>query len=307
MPCYHPITAYWSSDLNDSGKRSLVFDLRQAKDDETLQIACGQCIGCKLEKSRQWAVRCLHESTLYEHNQYVTLTYNDENLPSDGNLQLRDFQNFMKRLRKKHKNVRYFHCGEYGDKTKRPHYHAILFNLHLPDKILLKTNQQGDKLYTSQELLTAWQNKGHILIGDVTFQSAAYVARYITKKIGGKDALHHYNEIDLQTGEILKEQKPEYTTMSRRPGIASQWYEKFKTDVFPDDFVIVNGKKVSTPKYYLDRLEKENPEAFEDIKFTRKEAGLKCAIDNTTERLLVKEQCKKRQTENLNRSLDNDT
>lgn len=307
MPCYHPITAYWSHEINDSGKRSLVFNPNQGIPDNPLQIACGQCIGCKLEKSRQWAVRCLHEASLYDHNQYVTLTYNDENLPKDGNLQLEDFQKFMKRLRKKKgNNIRYFHCGEYGDQYKRPHYHALLFNVNFKDKQIIKNNQQGDPLYTSQELLNIWQ-KGHVLIGDVTFQSAAYVARYITKKITGKDALHHYNNIDLQTGEVLKELTPEYTTMSRRPGIAYQWYEKFKTDVFPDDFVVVNGKKVSTPKYYLNRLEKEDPEAFEDIKFRREEAGKKCAHDNTYERLLVKEKVKQRQTENLKRNYENET
>ena len=101
MACFHPLRAYYSKQINDSGKRSLVFNLRQAYDDTSVTISCGSCIGCRLERSRQWAVRCMHEAQLYRDNCFITLTYSDLHLPEDGSLHVKHFQDFMKRFRKK--------------------------------------------------------------------------------------------------------------------------------------------------------------------------------------------------------------
>ena len=213
MACYYPMKAYRSQTVNPSGKRSIVFNKNQGFADMEVELPCGQCIGCRLERSRQWAIRMAHEAQLHEDNCFLTLTYNDENLPKHNSLKLKDFQKFMKRLRKAFgKKIRFFHCGEYGEKFQRPHYHAIIFGLDFKDKILF-SEQNDQKLYISPTLNKIW-GLGHATIGDVTFQSAAYVARYITKKITGDRAQDHYNEINYETGEILSERRPEYTTIS---------------------------------------------------------------------------------------------
>lgn len=307
MPCYSPLRAYYSRDLNPTGKRSLVFSINQAYDGDPLDIPCGQCIGCRLERSRNWAVRCLHEASLHEHNSFLTLTYSPENLPEDGSLVKKHYQDFMKRLRKDvsskalspinpyltnlNNNLRYFHCGEYGELKKRPHYHSILFNLNFNDKqIIKKSNHHEHILYKSETLSKIW-TYGHASIGSVTFDSAAYVARYITKKKTGKGSWKHYIKINHK-GEILEDLLPEYTTMSRRPAIGKEWLQKYSTDVFPLDYVVINGKKTRVPKYYDKVLEGLSPEMLEDIKERRKQS---CKIhnpNNTPSRLLTREKIK---------------
>ncbi len=131
MACYYPLRAWRGP--GRTGALSIAWT-RQGSSHVELQLPCGQCIGCRLERSRQWAVRCMHEASLYSFNSFVTLSYSPECLPSLDSLCVRDFQLFMKRLRKQFSKVRFFHCGEYGDDTRRPHYHALLFNLHFDDR-----------------------------------------------------------------------------------------------------------------------------------------------------------------------------
>ena len=150
MPCYHPLKGFRSREKNSSGKRSITFNHNQGYTDMEITIPCGQCIGCRLERSRQWAIRCVHEASLYQDNCFITLTYSPEHLPKDNSLHKEHFQLFMKRLRKAFgQKIRYFHCGEYGENFSRPHYHACLFNVDFKDKELLK-NFNGNKIYTKQ-------------------------------------------------------------------------------------------------------------------------------------------------------------
>lgn len=304
MPCYHPLKGYRSKTVNASGKRSIVFDLREGYIDLPVELPCGRCIGCRLERSRQWAIRCMHEAQLYEDNCFLTLTYSDENLPSHGSLTLSHFQNFMKKLRK-HSNqkIRFYHCGEYGEKYHRPHYHACVFNYDFKDKKLWKKSLENP-LYISETLTKLWGH-GHAVIGNVTFDSAAYVARYITKKELGKKAWAYYCEVDPQTGEITKEISPEYTTMSRRPGIGKGWFEKFHTDVYPEDFVVIKEQKFKPPKYYDSQFELAYPSDYDSIKGARRKEGKKHAHDNTHERLLVKEEIKNEKFKLLKRGYEN--
>lgn len=195
MPCYTPLSAYKSRKVNPlTGKRQIAFALREGFHDLPIQLPCGRCIGCRLERSRQWAIRCMHESKLHKHSVFITLTYSDEALEKAGNAELRelrhdDFQRFMKRLRKHFGNgIRYYMCGEYGEKFGRPHFHAAIFGLNLKDKKLLK-NFRGSKLYTSETLTRIW-GQGHASFGSVTFNSAAYIARYILKKGLGRTQPH---------------------------------------------------------------------------------------------------------------------
>lgn len=251
------------------------------------QLPCGQCVGCRLERSRQWAIRCVLESKLYANNCVVTLTYRDECLPVDGSLDMSDFQRYMKRLRQrlvragrdmKKDPVRFFHCGEYGEEFLRPHFHAVLFNFDYEDKKLWKTSG-GVRLFRSDQLDKDW-GKGFALIGDVTMESAAYVARYVMKKVSGVQAATHYRGL-----------KPEYVTMSNRPGIASGWFDKFSAEVAISDEVQCGSMKMRPSRFFDSRLEKFSPFLYADIKSARLEKAVAAAADNSYERLMAKEEC----------------
>lgn len=295
MPCYHPINGWRSNTLEPSGKRKIVFSASKAWIDNPVKIPCGQCIGCRLERSRQWAIRCVHEASLYEANSFITLTYDDKNMPPNNSLQKRDYQLFMKRLRKYYtpQKIRFFHCGEYGDNLGRPHYHALLFNLEFSDKTLWKEHNEN-KLYVSETLNQIW-GKGYCLIGNVTFESAAYVARYVVKKINGPASAAHY-----------KKRSPEYTTMSRRPGIGKGWYEKYNQDVYPDDFVVLRGRKMQPPRYYDNQLETQAQETYKEIKIQRGLDDPKRDADNTYARLAVREAIQRGKMEQLKRPLESE-
>lgn len=211
----------------------------------------------------------------------------------------------MKRLRKNTgAKIRYYHCGEYGPKFGRPHYHAILFGFDFPDRQYLMT-KNGHRLYTSEMLDCAWQSRGFSTVGNVTFESAAYVARYIMKKVTGDQASDHYWKVDELTGEAVPVQ-PEYTTMSRRPGIASAWLQQFSTDVYPSDEIVIRGRKMRPPRFYDSQFEIEDPAAMEEIKLKRKRKALKHADNNTPERLAVRERVKRAQIQQLKRGYENE-
>ena len=226
--------------------------------DMPIQVPCGQCGGCRTRRAREWSLRMMHEASLHSSNLFLTLTYNNQNLPKDRSLNLTHFQLFITRLRKKYGNgIRFYHCGEYGPKTLRPHYHAIIFNLELPD-LLLYSNKNDQPLFTSEILDKIWSH-GECKIGWVTISTARYVAGYIQKKITGERALRHYSRetLDNETGEVLAEWqvKPEYATMSRRPGIGIGWFQKFQNDCYPSDFLTSKGAKFPVPRSYDRQME----------------------------------------------------
>ena len=282
--------------------------IKFSKDDPgNIDVACGRCIGCRLDNSRQWAVRCCHEASLYDENSYLTLTYRDEDLPSDGSLRPEDFTLFMKRLRKAiyPRQVRYYMCGEYGDELSRPHYHALLFGYDFPDKRFHK-RIKGNPSFVSERLSDLW-GKGFCTIGAVTFESAAYVARYILKKQTGDKARAHYSHIDKGTGEIQK-RVPEYTRMSLKPGIGAKWYEQFSGDVFPDDFVVLGGRKYKTPRYYDQLLGRDSPDKLAEVKEQRvsrmREKSISAPGEFSRERLETKEACTSRRVSHLTRAFE---
>lgn len=302
MPCYKPLKGYRARFLSANGKRPIVFDKRQGFADRPVEVPCGQCVGCRLERSRQWAIRCVHEAACYEDNCFITLTFDNDHLPSSGSLDVRDFQLFMKRLRKKFgNNIRFYHCGEYGEKNMRPHYHACLFNFDFKDKELFKISR-GNQLYISADLQELWPF-GYSMIGDVTFESAAYVARYIMKKVNGDQAEDHYTRVDPDTGEVF-ELKPEYTTMSRRPGIGKPWFDKFGGDVYPDDFVVLRNKKMRPPRYYDFLIGQEDQEKLDRIKRRRKINARQHSENNTPARLKVREKVQNHRLALLPRTLE---
>jgi len=312
MPCYTPFTAYRSREgKNKSGKHPIVFNRKNGIPGSELEVACGMCAGCRLEKSRMWAMRCMHEAKLHQHNQFLTITYNDENIPSHGTLFKPDLQRFWKRLRRRGHDVRYYACGEYGDTTDRPHYHAIAFNLRLDDKAYLKTDN-GNKIYTSAWLDRVWSH-GHVYIGTVSFESCAYVARYVMKKVIGLEKQSYgkklrtdpgtglpyisqlpYERCDTKSGEVY-EVEPEFQAMSRNPGIGRRFYEKYKTDMYRpgvDGQCITRGGMSSKPPAYYELAyeseSEENVKHVETIKERRVEYHEAQGEENSEARRAVK-------------------
>lgn len=294
MACFHPLKA-----VKVDGRIVFVASGQLY----TLQLPCGQCVGCRMERSRQWAVRCMHEASLHDENCFVTLTYDDDHLPADKSLHYRHFQLFNKRLRQhfEPKTIRFYMAGEYGEKFGRPHFHSCYFGLQFPDRRLHQKTSSGSMIYTSKILESLWPF-GFSSIGDLNFQSAAYVARYVMKKMTGPLAKDHYEWIDPETGQIHC-RTPEFNRMSLKPGIGADWIEKYKDDVYPNDYVVVRGKKCKPPRYYDTKLEKIDPIEFLTVKEQRKLDALKRASDNTPARLLVREEVAKARLSSLKRSL----
>lgn len=283
MPCYGPLTAYRpKASAND---KRLVFKKADSETGVGIKIPCGKCPGCKLEHSRQWAVRCMHEKRLHTDSCFVTLTYSDDNLPPGNTLVLADLQNFLKRLRHETgAGLRFFACGEYGSRTSRPHYHLLLLNSDFADK---KPVSRGSaySLYESASLSRLW-TAGHHSIGDVTFESAAYVARYCMKK--------NQNGKTVSDGRL-----PEFITMSRRPGLGAGYFDRFRSELITHDTIIVNGVAAALPRFYDNKLAgltdafTENTGlhvGFELVKARRRRKILwSQRADNTVSRLRVRE------------------
>jgi len=286
MACNAPIWGWPGLKRTKNGKTPIVFNKDMAIPGSRAQpVPCSQCIGCRLDKTREWAIRCHHEASLHERSSFITLTYDDEHIPLDWSLDKEHFQTFMKRLRKKWvqkdplkrkfgqvKKIRFYMCGEYGPKTGRPHYHACLFGFGFDDLMLYKEAPEGN-IYISEELNKRW-GLGFATVGEVTYESAAYVAGYTIGKATG-EWKNEYESLDLETGEIYEVQPP-YATMSLKPGIGAEWFKKYKNDCFPKDYVTVNGKKLKPPKAYFDAYEKEEPEKVKELKIKR----LKKALEN---------------------------
>lgn len=303
MTCFYPMQAIRSSTATTvkTGKPVVTFLPRSqyGKWDNNPNLVkglpCGQCTGCRLERSRQWAVRMVNESDLHDDNWFITLTFDDESLikrERPMSLDKKDFQLFMKRLRKRSaQRIRYFMCGEYGDLFKRPHYHAILFGVDFPDRKLYKI-KDGMRYYNSDFIRELWPY-GFNVITDVTFDTCAYVARYIMKKQLGKDSWQHYVD-----------RIPEYTTMSRRSGIGKDWLVKHLQDVYPRDEIFRRDKKIfcKPPKAYDSYYEVINPESFSQIKESRIEQAL--ARPKSDQQLNAEKVIKETQIKILSRNLE---
>lgn len=305
MPCFSPLQAWRTS------KGEIVFWRRQDAINE-FKLPCGGCEGCLLERSRQWAVRCMHEAQLWEKNCFITLTYEDP--PPWNSLVHSDFQKFMKRLRKRFKGdkelvddrtgksshpIRFYMAGEYGSLRGRPHYHACIFNFAFEDLKFLRRTNSGSDLYRSAQLESLWPY-GYSSVGDVTFESAAYVARYVMKKQNQEIDVHA--PVDLETGEII-ERLPEYNRMSLKPGIGANFVDKYKSDVFPNDYVVVNGHKAKPPRYYFKRLQQQDPDLFEQVEYSRAMKGLESCEENTVVRLGARQKVLQAKLKQLQRNL----
>lgn len=248
MDCKNPMVAVYDSYTRKYRFIGAVNSLKHKPDylydfaQRFIYLPCGQCYACRIARSRDWATRCVLEARAFgDNNCFITLTYNDENLPKDLSLHKEDFQKFMKRLRKNSgAKIRYYMCGEYGSLYQRPHFHACLFG-YKPKNLELWSIRNGIKLYRSPFLEKCWPF-GFVTVGEVTYESAAYVARYVLKKMTGAVAESHYH------GRL-----PEYTNMSLKPGIGQSFFEKYSEEIYERDFVIIrDGIKAKVPRYFDD-------------------------------------------------------
>lgn len=303
MACYRPLAAHrFPGGSSKFGAAALGAD---GSGRPPLQLPCGRCVGCRNDKAQEWMVRICHETLLHRRNCFVTLTYDKKNLPHDTSLDKTHWQKFAKRLRKRIGPFRYYAVGEYGDKSLRPHYHAIVFGHNFfDDRDLIRDTPPY--LWTSPTLEKAW-GKGLVSFGAVTPESAAYVAGYTRKKAFKprsldpnylewevSDYLERYGRSD-ENGEFYCVE-PEFAVMSRGDrskdpvrgkGIGHGWTQKFKSDYFPCDEIVMRGKKYRVPRYYIERLAESEQE---EVKSRRREMASKLEGEHTPERLKVREQ-----------------
>lgn len=208
---------------------------------------------------------------MHEKSCMLNLTYDDDHLPKHGQLWKRDLQLFFKRLRKAGYKFRYVASGEYGEKTRRPHFHIALFGVDFDsDRVLFGRAPCGDRTYISKSVDRVWCDKfgtplGNHLIGSLNFESAAYIARYIMKKIKGPNA----SPLPLATtedGEVILP-NPEFMIMSK--GIGKSWFrDYFMSDVFPTGSVVTaQGSRAPVPRYYKTKLKELGHDLALDMQF----------------------------------------
>lgn len=274
MPCTRQITAYYGRDINPAtGKRRIVFNPNLSLTGIPFKVPCQKCADCRLEYSRQWAMRCSHQASMHEENCFLTLTYDDKRLPMVGpvpTLVKRDIALFHKRLhnrllKSRGYGIRYYYCGEYGETYGRPHYHSIIFDYDFKDKKFYKNNKRGEPLFSSYELSSLWP-AGRNSIGAVTFDSCAYVARYVMDKVNGDQFDDRYTWMNSETGELVSQQ-PEFVGMSN--GIGLEWFKKHYKETYRDDSVVMNGREVRPPRYYDKLYEDVDSERLKVLKRNR--------------------------------------
>jgi len=249
MPCFAPIRAWQLKGLTPKGARLFVFRPR-SRDliVGQVRVGCGRCDGCRYDYCRDWATRCemefTHTAKGYPSRRgaFLTLTYDDAHLPSNGSLVFRDLQLFFKRLRKAGVLFRYFACGEYGEKFRRPHYHVCVFGFDFPDRQYWAT-RRGRMVFKSPLLEKVW-TAGLSEVMDFVPQAASYTAGYVLKKQGRR-----LDFFRIPTGKA-----PEFITMSRRPGLGESYVLNFSNDLVNDFLIDSQGRRRSLPRYVLDKL-----------------------------------------------------
>ncbi|AXL14634.1 replication initiator protein [Microviridae sp.] len=312
MACYYPSDGWLSAKANDNGRFPITFKRSEAQQDAPLRVPCGRCIGCRLDRSRQWGMRCQHESQLHEQNSFITLTYDDDNIPEGASLSSYDWNRFMRRLRKhlSPKKIRFYMGAEYGEQALagwltpegqkilgRPHFHAILFG-HQFDDLEIHEERNGNVSYTSETLAKIW-GKGFVTVGEASYESACYVARYCMKKMGGELAEQHYKRIHPVTGEEIS-LTPEFARMSNRPGIGKDWFLRYWRD-FAKGYTTLNGIRHAVPHYYVDVMAEHHPDEGLALKAMRRHSIDLYHPEMALDRLRIKQEVKERRTQLLKR------
>jgi len=291
---------------------------RLAFGESVLELPCGKCAQCRVARAQEWALRCHHEAQFHRHDDgspnaaFVTLTFENEGLAFRElkygthplSLSVRDWQLFAKRLRqhiaRQHRRrekklglvpsdppkFKFFAVGEYGREKLRPHYHVLLFGWDFSEDRVQCTDEGGMSFFLSPTLEKLW-GYGRTDIRPMTPETINYVCRYVVKKLTGEDANRFLQRIDPDTGDVITV-APEFAVMSRNPGIGARWFDRFKDDVYPDNFVILKGRPTRVPRYYANRLKQQDPERAEAVADKAKEKAKKFLPEKITNRRKVK-------------------
>lgn len=260
MACYHPVLCGVKNNRRGQprwGNNAYLGML----------VGCGHCLGCRSDQARDWSLRLSHEAQMHDSNWFITLTYDNERIPENGSLSPKDLRRFFKTMRRNESGpFSYYAVGEYGGRTKRPHYHAVLCGIDFLDRYRLP-DRDGNPVWQSETLASYWPH-GISDFSLVTRGSASYVAGYVQKKIHKKANPDAYVRVDDETGELFDIHE-EFARMSRRPAIGKRWIRKFWRDVYPRDKVIIDGKEYPPPRYYDRWMEQNHPEVLEEVKLSR--------------------------------------
>lgn len=276
MPCLRPIPAT----QDDLG----LVTLKQTREEAVLEpgayleLSCGNCLSCRARRVRDWAIRCHHEAQMHTravgttnipNGCFVTLTYNDEHLPEDGSLHVEHWQNFAKRLRHKLGPFRFLHCGEYGSRNGRPHYHACLFGIDFHADRTVFFQKDNQITWLSETLSRTWSH-GFTTLSPLNFATASYCAGYVMKKMKGSE-FRALTDVYGATSKPVSSLKEEYVTMSRLPGLGTSWFNRYWPDVYPQDAVHIGGKTYRPPKFYDKLLKASQPCLYDEVMEKRKE------------------------------------
>ena len=273
-------------------------------------MPCGNCLPCKITRRRTWTHRMMLERSTSTTASFLTLTYNNENLPqefhnektgqiyAENSLNPAHAKTFIQNLRKhqqRHKGekIRYYLCGEYGDKTHRPHYHIALFNY--PPCIGKGATYHGKRYMPCTcpncSTLTKLWGKGHIYLGKLEQQSAQYICGYVVKKLT-QDDTDRNTEQRKKTGTLLNGRHPEFARMSNRNGIGYEYAKQFGQDIKQHikkvsdipPFLIHNGKKWPLGRYLMNviRSQTDLPEDKEGDALARYEENLQTMFESKT-------------------------
>jgi len=287
MSCNKPLLAFQSFEKNSVGKRPVTFSPNG--NTHPIALPCGQCMGCRLDKARAWAMRLHVEGLSHTQSCFITLTYDEENIPENDSLNPTDFNRFIRRFRKRLRptRIRYYGVGEYGGKFDRPHYHAIIFGYDFPDRRIYL--DRGSYTIDNSIILSNLWPHGHATVQNNSLEAAAYVSKYAVKKITGEKAKSWYERVDTDTGEIVN-LLPEFARMSRNPGIGSDWLKKYYKDLYPKGYV-TNGKgvKIPPPQYFNKLYEKWFPDEMEALRNERKEEVFTKYSEANIERMEARE------------------
>lgn len=215
-------------------------------DNGYMEVPCGQCIACRVNKNSDWATRIYAESRMHEDNIFLTLTYDDEHLPTGASVEVDELQKFMKRLRRliEPDTIRFFGVGEYGGTFMRPHYHLAIFGLSGFDPRVFSGHLYDRKSKGYYVECKAW-HKGLVHFGFISLRSAQYISGYVLKKVTGKKGKEHYESLGI---------KPEFAIMSRRPGLGLGFMDKFHDELVLNEFLVINGVKKPLPRYFQTKL-----------------------------------------------------
>lgn len=315
MPCYNPTRVIISKDREIKWKSDYRF-LTSTTTDRQINLPCRDCIGCHKSRSREWSVRAFHEALLHTRkwrdpetkiqtaipdSSVITLTLNEEHCPANMALDHKKFQRFMKRLRKgAEKPIRYIMCGEYGGKTQRPHFHAVLFG-HTFNHQYDTQDRNGQRQTMSEELDLLWSerltkaspitNIGRATVEGFTFAGAMYVAGYVAKK---SNTTGHLGPIitTIGTGGTVKYTplSPEYQRMScgnkYTRGLGARWLLKPENldRTYSDDSLQIGEWTFPIPKYYDRLLAEVDPIRWEAVQAKRLESMTDYAAEWTHKR-----------------------